>query len=168
MPNWVEGNIRIRGKRTAIISFLENELESTGYERLIDAPVVGALDVKDDGIEFSVCIPEERRNLSFACIYIKGTRRNFIDDKDICLLLDEEKDTTDTICIDGFKAAWCIEPKPYLEKAKRYGVDIRIVGFERGMQFMQVIEIVDGELRENSEIEYDNWNWDCTMPNMGG
>lgn len=38
----------------------------------------------------------------------------------------------------------------------------------RGMQFSQEIEIVNGELTKEVEIKYDDWTWECPMPNMGG
>ena len=169
MPNWCEGNIRLRGKRNAILEFLKNELEYTGYERLIEKPIIGTLEIKDEYGEVTVRMPEDKRNLLFASIYIKGTRRNFIDDKDVVVYMDnEDSDSEHTVCIDRIRAAWGFFAKPYLEKAKKYGIDIRIVAFERGMQFSQEIEIVDGEIVEDREIKYDDWTWECPMPNMGG
>lgn len=169
MPNWCEGNIRLRGKRNAIVEFLKNELKSTGYERLADGPITGMVEINDEYGEVSVRIPEEKKNLAFAAFYIKDTRRNFIDGNcfEVCMD-DKDVDEVHTVCIDGFKAAWGIEPTPYIAKAKKYGIDIRIVGFERGMKFEQEIEIVDGEIVKNEEIEYDDWYWECPMPNMGG
>ena len=168
MPNWCAGNIRLRGKRAAILEFLKNELESTGYASGdLSRIITGPLEMVVDDCDVDVRIPEARRNLLFAGIYIKGTRRNFIKEKDFYVYLDDEREKN-IVCIDGFEAAWTVEAEPYLEKARRYGIDIRIVAFEKGMQFMSVIEIVDGKIVENSETSFDDWYWDCPMPNMGG
>lgn len=149
------------------MEFLRNELESTGYAKGDLMQVVsGPLDVTDDGYEVCVSIPEERKNLPFAGIYIKGTHRNFIGCESFEVYGDNEDGIT--VCIDDFEAAWAVDSKPYLEKARKYGIDIRIVGFERGMQFMQDIEIVDGEIVKDEEIKFNNWDWECPMPNMGG
>lgn len=169
MPNWCEGNIRLRGKRNAIVEFLKNELKSTGYERLADGPVTGTIEINDEYGEVSVKIPEGKKDLLFAAFYIKDTHRNFIDGNCFEVYMnDEDVDEVHTVCIDGFKAAWGVEPDPYVEKAKKYGIDIRIVGFERGMQFAQDIEIIDGEIVKNREVTYGDWTWECPMPNMGG
>lgn len=169
MPNWCEGNIRLRGKRNAIVDFLKNELEYTGYERLTEVPTTGMLEFEDKYGEVKVSIPKDKCNLLFACVYIKGTRRNFIDSKSIEVCMCSEcEDEVHTVCIDDIRAAWGFEAEPYLEKALKYGLDIRIVGFECGMQFAQDIEIVDGELVKCREIKYDAWTWECPMPNMGG
>ena len=172
MPNWCKGNIRLRGRRNAIVEFLKNELESTGYDRLEDGPVTGTLEINDEYDEVSVKIPEDKRDLLFAAFYIKGTRRNFIDGKDISVYMDnEDADEVHTICIDDFRAAWHIDPEPYVTKSERYGIDIRILGFERGMQFIQDIEIIKGKLVNETYTTYDelvDWVWKCPMPHMGG
>lgn len=166
MPNWCKGNIRLRGKRESIVDFLKNELLYTGYKRNdLFKPETGALIVNDNGFEISVTVPEEKQELVFSSIYIKDTHRNFIGQKSFEVYGDEEKIC---ICVDDFKAAWSIESGPYLDKAKKYGVDIRVVGFERGMQFMQIVEIVGGEIIHDEEITFDDWDWECMMPNMGG
>lgn len=166
MPNWCEGNIRLRGKRESIVNFLKNELLYTGYPRGLTCETeTGPLNVDDDGCEIAVSIPKEKQGFAFSCLYIKDTHRNFIDQKSFEVYGDNEEIT---VCIDFFKAAWAIEPEPYIEKANKYGIDIRIVGFERGMQFMQNIEIVNGKMVKNEEIEFEDWKWQCLMPNMGG
>ena len=166
MPNWCACNMRLRGQRSAIREFLVNELETTYY--------LGALDVKtkpviveDVGCEITIKGQVEE-GASWPAIYIKGTRRNFIRSMDLYVYLDEGDDKIQTVCIDDVEAAWGFEVAPYLEKSKKYGIDIRIVGFECGMQFQQEIEIVNGELFDNNEITYDDWLWECPMPNMGG
>ena len=45
---------------------------------------------------------------------------------------------------------------------------MKIHGFEKGMQFSQLIEIVDGEILQDKEIKYDDWDWDCPCPLIGG
>lgn len=166
MPNWCKGNIRLRGKRESIINFLRNELLYTGYPHgLMGATETGPLNIDDDGCETVVSIPKEKQGFAFSCLYIKDTRRNFIDQKSFEVYGDEKEIV---VCIDCFKAAWYIEAWPYLEKARKYGIDIRIVGFECGTQFMQNIEVVNGELAKNEEIKFEDWEWQCLMPNMGG
>lgn len=165
MPNWCAGNIRLRGKRAAILEFLKNELESRCFagDNLLRDP----LEIVVDDCVVYARIPEARRNLTFDGIYIKGTDRNFITEEGLYVYLDEECEKN-IVCIDGFEAAWSVDAEPYLEKARRYGIDIRIVAFERRMKFMSEIEIVDGDIVKNSETNFDDWYWDCPMPNMGG
>ena len=67
-----------------------------------------------------------------------------------------------------FKAAWNVESEPYIELSKAYNVDIKIEAFERGMEFSRFVLIENGELKEDKGIEYDDYVWDCVMPNLGG
>lgn len=170
MPNWCEGNIRLRGTGNAILEFLKNELKIVGYaggslnHAECDAEIV------DDEYETTVKIPEMARCWYCIGFYINNTNRNFIETKSIDVDLGDEEERAEiqTVCIDDFKAAWGIDSAPYVEKAKKYGLDIKIVGFEKGMQFAQVIEIVGGKILKEQEVKFDNWDWECLMPNMGG
>jgi hypothetical protein len=158
--------MRLRGKRSAIKEFLVNELETTYYLSALDVKTKPVI-VEDDGYEITIKGQAEE-GAFWPAIYIKGTQRNFIRSMDFYVYLDEGDDEIQTVCIDDVEAAWGFLVEPYLEKSKKYGIDIRIVGFERGMQFQQEIEIVNGELFDNNEITYDDWLWECPMPNMGG
>jgi hypothetical protein len=162
MPNWCEGNIRFRGKPESIKKFLLNELKIVGLIREDDySPIV-----KDEYDELSIEIPEiEHRN--YAQFYIKGTHRNFIDSREIYAYICSD-DECATVCIEDFKAAWAIESAPYLAHSKNYGIDIKIVGFEKGMEFSQLIEIVNGEITEDKEYKYEDWDWESLQPNYGG
>ena len=167
MPNWCEGNIRLRGKRNAIIEFIKNEFECTGYRSFPDGLATAPVDVEVFYGEVSARKPESMNGTAFCSLYIKGTRRNFVD-SDIVVYVGNEDEECCTVCIDDAKAAWGFDAEPYLDKAKKYGIDIRIVGFERGMQFAQDIEIIGGEIVKCREINYGDWMWECPMPNMGG
>jgi len=169
MPNWVEGNIRLRGKRDGIASFLKNELMfvATPAGNILGS-VERDLVFNDDGYEITLSRPECGEKYIWPSNYIKDTRRNFIDGDSISVEPDDDPECVQTVCIDGFKAAWGVESAPYLDKARKHNIDIKIVGFERGMQFMQTVEIVNGEIVTDKETKFDDWYWDCLMPNMGG
>ena len=59
-----------------------------------------------------------------------------------------------------FKQAWAIRANDLLNVCKEFNVDMKIQGFEMGQQFSQIVEIVDGEILQDEEIEYDDWDWD--------
>lgn len=166
MPNWCEGNIRLRGSKEAIKKFLENEILFTVTENALSSKTLPAV-VTDVYGDLQVSRGQTEKGASWDAFYIKDTRRNFIDGTSFEVYVDDE-DEHQVVCIDGFKAAWGVDPSPYVEKAKKHGIDIRIVGFERGMQFMQVVEIVNGELVAYEEKQFGDWYWECPMPNMGG
>lgn len=71
------------------------------------------------------------------------------------------------------RQAWSFTPydgaeKRWIDLAKEYNLDIRLQGFERGMEFFQDVEIVGGEMVRNDVKKYDDWDWECQMPRMGG
>lgn len=171
MPNWCKGNLRLRGTGTAILDFVKNEIEIVGHAGgFYDGTRCCAPEIVDEYGDVNVKVPEQANGWMFPKMYIKGTRRNFIDVNEFFFYLGDEDDRADvlTVCIDDVSAAWGFFAEPYVDKAKRYGLDIKIVGFEKGMQFMQIIEIVNGELIKDQEIKFDDWDWECLMPNMGG
>ena len=55
-----------------------------------------------------------------------------------------------------------------LKTCEKYHVDMKIHGFEMGMEFNQDIEIVDGRILKDEELHFENYQWDCICPNMGG
>lgn len=70
--------------------------------------------------------------------------------------------------LDNFKAAWGAFPEPYVEKSKKYGIDIAIVTYERGMEFRQRIEIINGKVTKDEETKFNDWDWEADFPKMGG
>jgi len=168
MPNWCEGNMRLRGRPEAIIDFLKNEITCVARKPGSLDVVERKPDIEDFYGDITLKVPNKMDNLLWKCFYIKDTRRNFLDnEKSITVYVDKDVEIA-TAYIPDFKAAWAIKHEPYVEKSKKYGIDIKIFGFECGMEFEQVVEIVNGELIRDEEIHYDDWGWECPMSHMGG
>lgn len=98
--------------------------------------------------------------------WIKGTYRGFVVDSHVYFDDLKDEDTT-TIGLDT-EFAWGISAEELLNSCKQYNVDMRIHAFERGMQFNQIIEIIDGKITKDEEVEFDDYDWDCICPNLGG
>lgn len=183
MPNWVKGNIRFRGKTEDILEFLKNEFVFIGVrpnsENLADRIAVFKPDVFIDE-DHDICIkwPEEStyEKLTQCCVHIKGTERNFLDRgfRHLKEWLVPDFDTYDDreneriILFDRFKAAWNVDPEPYVNFSKKYNIDIRIDGWEGGMEFYVNLVIENGEIKRHTRINYDDWAWDSEMPQLGG
>lgn len=98
--------------------------------------------------------------------WIKGTRRGFILDLDV-FTYDWNDEGKIAIGLEA-EFAWGISSEELLNSCKQYGVDMRIHAFECGMCFNQIIEIIDGEITKDEEVTFDDYNWDCICPNVGG
>lgn len=169
MPNWAEGNIRLRGKPENIMNFLIGELECVATNKELETVSYDPVCEWDRFDDVTFKEPENKENvkLFWKSLYIKGTRRNFIDGIVEKFLPRDEENYI--LCLDNFRAAWGVDQEPYVKKAQKYGVDIKIVVYECGMCFVQRIEIVNGELVRNDETKYEeDWNWEADFPNMGG
>lgn len=70
--------------------------------------------------------------------------------------------------LENFKAAWEIDASSLAKLSKKYLIDFKILGFERGMQFNQDVEIVNGEIVKNEEIKFKDYTWECIRPHIGG
>lgn len=177
MPNWCEGNIRFRGNIDDVIKLLSENIlvcrfsdetdENGRITTLTSKPIVDVTKDSEGDVE-EIALST---NNSKSWFYINGTHRNFIDE-DGCSV-----DTCDVFKLDdgqyiiifsGFKAAWSIESAPYVEMSEKYNVDIHIFGWERGMEFDQEIEIINGNLIKDKVSNGKNWLWEASMPYLGG
>lgn len=151
MPNWIEGTMKVRGNPKNIVNFLDNAIESACRTQ----------EVCIDDIEFSF--------QDFA--HIKGSRRAFV--RGCCSVYINPLSTAiQTVCLP-IRQAWSFTPyegseSRWLNLAKEYSVDIRLQGFECGMQFYQDFAVCNGEIFIDEVRKYDDWDWDCPMPMMGG
>lgn len=164
MPNWCKGTLKIRGKKENIINFLENgtslldgiwEPKQIKPEIILnscDEIEIGNID-KEKGID---------------CLYLKGTRRHFIDPIENYIFIHNTDDEEQIICLEDFKAAWAIDADALRAISARYDIDIKIYGFESGIEFNQDIEIVKGKIIKDDEIQFDDYQWECINPNLGG
>ena len=168
MPNWCEGNIRFRGKREDVKRFLMNEIVEVTFSH-DDGTIESTPNIEDRGFELLITKAKEH-----SWFYINTTHRNFFETDVIEIWLDDEpEDHKETIvCVGDFRAAWSFDKcDAWKEFAKKYNMDVKMVGYERGMLFSQIKTIYrDGIIKDEiKEFEnYNDWMWNATLPNNGG
>lgn len=156
VPNWCEGTLKVRGTIKDLKNFVLNGLLPVNPIGATKEPL--SLDGEDETSLYISSVPDT--------LYIKGTRRAFCEPDYIEVSSDEPNGKT--ILTMPFKQAWTILSDNLLEVCKEFNIDMKIQGFERGMRFSQIVEIVNGEIVQDEEIKYDDWEWDCPCPDMGG
>ena len=157
MPNWCEGTLKVRGNKENIKLFIKNGLQSVDFNgKTLDS-------VNDEGKYILYKETADNHN-SF---YIIGTRRYFINQGSIIFEWEENNDES-ILLLNRFRAAWVIEAEQLAKISKEYNIDFKIYGFEQGMEFNQDIEIIKGKIIKDKEIKFDNYNWDCICPKLGG
>lgn len=154
MPNWCEGTLRIRGTIENLRKFIENGLEPIDSMGEPEKPLVVCAD--------ETSLFAERSGL----YHIKGSRRHFVEDDYFAANVKNPGETA--VMAVNMKAAWKIDVQSLRDLCEEFLIDMRIQGFEQGMEFSQIIEIVNGQVVKNEEIKYENWTWDCPCPKMGG
>lgn len=169
MPNWCKGNMRLRGNPQKIVEFLRNEIKCVanvpGTVEIAEAEPV--INEEYSGM-YVIKMPEAFDHMPFGSFHIKGTKRNFLSaDAPLRVEVDMDEDVWVAYLRD-FRAAWDIYVEPYVEKAKKYGLDIKIYGCEAGMQFEREIEILANGTVRNEKITYNDWLWDSPFPFLGG
>lgn len=118
MPNWCVGTLRVRGKSKDLQNFVLKGLKPIDY-------------CKDEHSKI-----ELSKSGYVTCdemCWIEGTRRGFVNDLDV-YIEDSEDDSIQTIALD-VKFAWGISADDLLEICKKYNIDMKIYGFEQGMEF---------------------------------
>ena len=155
MLNWIEGQLKIRGNFDKLLCFCRD----------------GLIDVDKAAKHQNSFICEDKsfiRDCRYTTLEIDQTFAHFVK-TDYILVCAHDADKTGLITIVvPFKAQWRISAESLKKTCKAYHVDMRIQGFNRGSQFSQLVEIVDGKIQQDTYIEYDNWDWDCPCPLFGG
>jgi hypothetical protein len=155
MPNWIEGTLKLRGESKDLKLFFENAIQPSSCIGIETGK-------KEDFISYDYRngynIIKIKRNA-----WIEGTRRAFVNED----CYTEFEDGRETICIP-IRQAWAFVPENWQDISKKYNLDVRLYGFECGMEFCQELEVISGEITIDNVIKYDNWSWECPMPRMGG
>lgn len=158
MPNWCKGTLKIRGKISDLKRFVLEGLQPVNVLGEEQEP----FNFKSEDEESFFLETEQARS----CIWIRDTRRHFCETDYIEAYADDAD--TPTVLLLPMKAAWGIEAEPLRDICKKYNVDMRVQGFERGVEVSQFIEIINGEITHDDTIKYDDWRWDCPCPLLGG
>ena len=95
MPNWICGDLKVRGTKENIKKFLIEGLISTGSKI---RPEI----IRDDTWKFSI-----RSNTDF--FYIKDTRRSFIEKEEIHTYINDWEDDEERVIVLEYKSAWGID-----------------------------------------------------------
>lgn len=159
MPNWIKGTMKLRGKQEDIKRFFREGLDASMW-------------AKPEKLEEQVTDNSEEGWLEFYFKHephIKDTRRAFITD-DYVYMDDDEG----VACVD-VKQAWAFHAgsdsndlENWKAISEKYNVDIKLFGIESGMRFTEEIVIVRGKSPIENVRQYEDWDWDCPFPRMGG
>lgn len=154
MANWICGDLKVRGTKDNIKKFLIEGLISTGSKI---KPEITC----DDKWGFSI-----RSNTD--SFYIKDTRRSFIEKEEIHIYINDWEDDEERVIVLEYKSAWGIDVVGLVNLSKEFNIDFKILGFELGMEFNQDVEIVKGKVIKDEEITFDDYEWECIRPHIGG
>ena len=150
MPNWCEGKMKVRGELDDILTFLRDGFEGSYSDSMITID-----DKYDDEIEINVI----RTN------YIKDTQRAFIDDSQTYIYPYREGLSVLTL---NMRQAWNIHSEEFLDIAKKFNLDMHLIGYERGMEFKREVYIIDGKITEDKTTRYKDWDFECECSELGG
>ena len=157
MPNWCEGVLKVRGTKTNILRFFREGLAPSRSYTDHEPPI--QVEENEWG---GVLVRVENR-----VFWLKGTRRHFID-RDFFEVYFDEDEEEQVVVIDDFKAAWSISAEELAVISSEYQLDFKVYGFEAGMGFNQSIEIHKGKIVEDREITFNDYDWECMNPLLGG
>ena len=115
MPNWICGDLKVRGTKENIKKFLIEGLISTGSKI---RPEI----IRDDTWKFSI-----RSNTDF--FYIKDTRRSFIEKEEIHTYINDWEDDEERVIVLEYKSAWGIDVVGLVNLSKEFNIDFKILGF---------------------------------------
>lgn len=170
MPNWIEGVLKVRGTKEDIENFVKDGIDYNDYKYQMSKDEDGTPYLK------GVPVPREIENKSdeydlfikgVEDLWIKGTRRMFINAATIEHWWRNDKDKKEILCID-VRQAWGFLAENLKSLSEKYNVDFFVFGTEKGMEFCQFVEVVKGEILQDKEIKFDDFGWECPDPRLGG
>ena len=151
MPNWSGGCLKVRGKAANVKRFILEGLKPVDF-----------FGNELHKLELSDCEEVDTENVC----WIEGTDRGFVEN--LCVDFSfVEDDETFTALLDT-KFACGVDSEELLTLCKKYSIDMKLYAFEKGMEFNQDILIVDGEIINNLTIKFEDYNWECICPTVGG
>ena len=151
MPNWCKGCLKVRGKAANVRKFVLEGLKPVDFFGndlpKLELSDLGEVDTDKD-------------------CWIEGTTRGFVQSLlvDFSFVEDEE---TFTALFDA-KFAWAADAEELLALCKKYSVNMKLYAFEKGMGFNQDILIVGKEIIKDNKIAFEDYNWECICPTVGG
>lgn len=149
MPNWCSGALKVRGEKEDVLRFLKEGLTPVGGLLSTGEAVVTE---DEDGIVLKT---------NLMAFHINGTHRCFTEGTTIEWWYDE-------MLILDVECAWGIDVNGLAEVSNKYNLDFKIYAFEKGMEFNQDVEILKGEIIKNDEFKFDDYQWECIDPRIGG
>lgn len=155
MPNWIEGTLKLRGESKDLKRFFDTGVQQPSYHFRDSLK-------KEDFIKCDYCDGDNLVEIKEDA-WIEGTQRAFVNED--CFV--EFGDGCETVCIP-IRQAWTFVAENWKNISEKYDLDVRLYGFEKGMEFSKEVEVIDGEITIDNEIKYEDWDWDCPMPLMGG
>ena len=161
MPNWCEGFLKIRGSMQNIKKFLLEGLIAYDWGKHTNFEEIP----RTDGVTLSLEYEDEISIIINHECHITGTTRAFALDGYASIMSRAGKDTVTTINI---KQAWDMIAEEFAQISKKYDVDFRLFGYERGQQFSRDIIIEKGIVKSDLTQRYDDWHWECPCSELGG
>lgn len=160
MPNWVEGIFRARGKRDRIAKFITEGLGPCSGNGEEDFAIEEVGNYEDELLY---------RVKGQDIAWIRGTKRHFLIFEQWDYISVHKREDGDWCFALPFKAAWTIKTDEISALAKKYEIRIKANGYEMGGCFEQLVEVKEsGGVMSESFIEYEDYEWQCPMPLLGG
>lgn len=161
MPNWCEGNLKVRGKRSKIINFIRNSLVGIDY-CFYKKEIPIELEFFRNGTIGSIKTEDERYYL-----YFKKSKMLFPTGTIKFNLCDNEEDNQ--VLVFGIRQAGDFDVNYLRKLSKVNDVDLRVVGYESEKKFTHEIEIEKGMVIKDITKKYGaEWDWKIDDPSLGG
>lgn len=151
MPNWSKGCLKVRGKAANVKKFILESLKPVDF-----------LGNELPKLELSDIGEVESDN---DC-WIEGTERGLVEN--LCVDFSFVEDIETFTAVLDAKFAWAADTEDLLALCQKYKVDMKLYAFEKGMGFNQDILIVGGLIFRDNRIEFEDYNWECICPTVGG
>lgn len=146
MPNWCEGNIKIRGKKKDVIAFLENEILKMYMTNLFEEPKAENIKMEHDGFNYVYELECDKNYL-----YLKDSARCFVEQNIIEIYIYSDSNKAPTYLTLNIKQAWGIDEKLFEKLSKKYNLDFNIYASEKAWNLNSISLSLMAKLQETKQ-----------------
>lgn len=153
MANWAKGVLRVHGRNKDLINFMKNGFREAACSGVPAPEVITAND--------EVILHCEGE------LYVRESCRMFSEDREISFDWDGQPENENTFAFN-VKQVWTVLSKDLQTLSQKYKINFRITAYEKGMEFSQEIEVIEGKITKEIIRKYNDYLWECENPLIGG
>lgn len=153
MAKWCVGTLKIRGKKDNVANFMLNNF------KIVEEDFSSKNYFEKHDLDKTIHIKDT--------IYIDGLDAQLKNGQLIDFWFYNSQEDIKVLHLE-VEFRYDIVADDLLKLAKKYNLDFKIYAFECGFEFNRDVEIVNNQIIKDEKIKFNDYEWECICPTLGG